>query len=332
MSAQELSQWRVRASAGDVEAKAALGRHLVLHAPHDLREGVEWTASAAKEGNGEAAYLLAVLNSAGMGVPHDLRTSLTYLQQAAENGHRNAQMELAALVGNWRLAREISSGKAARTSNWSQLRAAVDIEAWLRVPDARILSSTPRIAAVKEYLSGPTCDWLVRLGKPYLRRAEIFDSDSGTVRYDTTRDNDAAMLEVGQIDTVVGFVRSRIAALADVPVGALETTQVLRYEVGQQFDAHFDFLDVSKPGHARDVEQRGQRALTVLIYLNEDYEGGETAFPDVGSRFKGRKGDALVLWNLTEDGAPDRRTRHIGTAPTRGVKWLLSQWIRIRAT
>jgi prolyl 4-hydroxylase len=313
MSAEQLSQWRVRATAGDAEAKAEL-------------------ASAAQKGSGEAAYLMAVLSCAGMGVPPDLGASLSYLQQAAEAGNRSAQMELAALVGNWRLASEVSSGKTARPGNWGQLRAAIDIEAWLRVPAGRILSSAPRIATVKGYLSDPMCDWLIRLGKPHLKRAEIFDGDTGSVRYDSGRDNDAAMLELGQVDTVLGFVRSRIAALADVPVPALETTQVLHYEVGQQFAAHFDFLDVSNPGDARDVEQRGQRAMTVLIYLNEDYEGGETAFPDAGMSFKGRKGDALVFWNLTEENAPDWRTRHVGTAPTRGEKWLLSQWIRIRTS
>src|SRR6266496_1307681 len=143
MSAQELSHWRVRATAGDVEAKAALGRHLILQQPRDLRAGVEWIASAAKEGSAEAAHLLAVLSSTGIGVRHDLGASLIYLQQAAEGGNRSAQMELAALVGNWRLAREISSGKTPRTSNWSQLRAAIDIETWLRVPNGRILSSAP---------------------------------------------------------------------------------------------------------------------------------------------------------------------------------------------
>jgi hypothetical protein len=77
---------------------------------------------------------------------------------------------------------------------------------------------------------------------------------------------------------------------------------------------------------------RGQRALTVLIYLNDDYAGGDTAFPMLGRSFKGRKGDALIFWNLAQDGAPDGRTLHIGTAPTKGEKWLFSQWIRIPAS
>jgi prolyl 4-hydroxylase len=281
-------------------------------------------------GDGEAAYRSAVCSASGIGTPNDLHASLRSLQQAAEGGHRAAQMELAALVGNWRLASNISSSKAVRKVSWANLRAAIDIEAWLKVPEGRILSAAPRIATVTGYLSAPMCDWLIRLAKPYLKPAEIFDIESGRVRYDDTRDNDAAVLEADRIDTVAGFVRSRIAALANVPVTALEPTQILHYNVGQQFGAHVDFLEVD-PAHAADMKERGQRALTVLVYLNDDYEDGETAFPDVGFNFKGGKGDALIFWNLLENGEPDWRTRHIGTAPTRGVKWLLSQWIRVRA-
>src|SRR5205814_8697697 len=97
------------------------------------------------------------------------------------------------------------------------------------------------------------------------------------------------------------------------------------------FSPHYDFLNVKHPALARDVAQNGQRALTVLIYLNDDYDGGDTAFIALGRSFKGRKGDALIFWNVTEDGSLDWRTQHAGTAPTRGEKWLFSQWIRVRA-
>ena len=277
----------------------------------------------------QEAYRSAILNSMGIDAPHDLGASLNHLERAAQGGHRGAQTELAALVGNWRLVRELSSARAARKVDWSRLRAAVDVAGWLRVPQGRILSPAPCIAAVTGVLSDPICDWLIRLGQPHLRRADVYDDNEG-LRHDTARDNDSAVLDMGLADSVVGFVRSRIAALAGVPIAALEPTQVLHYEVGQQFGVHVDFLDVSKPGQARDVEEHGQRGMTVLVYLNENYEGGETAFPDLRLSFKGRRGDALMFWNLKESGEPDWRTRHIGTGPTRGVKWLLSQWIRSR--
>ena len=280
----------------------------------------------------EAAYRLAVETAAGVATAHELRAALGHLEQAAQAGHRGAQAQLAGLAGNWRLAGDLASGKAVSRSNWGDIRAAIDVQAWLTVPQGQIVLSGPRLATVKGYFSASLCDWLIQLGRPHLKPAEIFDSQSGTVRKDSSRDNDAAILEPDRVDAIVGFVRARIAGLADVPVAALEPTQILHYEVGQQFDAHVDFLDTTNPAGASDVEKHGQRVLTVLVYLNDNYEGGETAFPDVGYAFKGRKGDALVLWNIGEDGQPDWRSRHIGTAPKRGVKWLLSQWIRIRVT
>ena len=57
-------------------------------------------------------------------------------------------------------------------------------------------------------------------------------------------------------------------------------------------------------------------------------KGGETEFPLVGFRHKGRKGDALFFWNVQTDGSLDRQTLHAGLPPTTGEKWLLSQWVR----
>ena len=313
MPAEEFSAWRRQAAAGAA----------------DLHEGVARLASEAKEGSAEAAYLLAVFTAAGFGVPQDLNAALGHLQRAAEAEHRLAQTELAALVGNWRLVRDISAGKASRQETWAQLRAAVDVAAWLRIPDGQIFSAEPRIATVKGYLSSPACDWLIALGRPILKAAQVYDAETGDLRADSNRSNSAAQLDLERMDTLTAFVRARIAALANVSIAGLETSQILHYRVGEEFAEHCDFLDPSNPGHARDVALHGQRALTVLIYLNDDYEGGDTTFPALGRGFRGHKGDALIFWNLTPEGAPDWRTRHIGTAPTRGEKWLFSQWIRI---
>src|SRR5437660_8233761 len=295
----------------------------------DLLDAVSRLTAATKEGSIEASYLLAVFTAAGYGVAQDLKGALGHLQRAAEGGHLAAQTELAALVGNWRLARDIAAGKAHRPETWAQLRAAVDIAGWLRIPEGRVFSDEPRIATVKGYLSAPACDWLIALGRSNLKAAQVYDAETGNLRADSNRNNSAAQLDLERMDTLTAFVRARIAALANVSIVGLETSQVLHYRVGEEFAEHCDFLDPSNPGHARDVALHGQRALTVLVFLNDDYEGGETAFPALGRGFKGRKGDALVFWNLTPEGAPDWRTRHIGTAPSRGEKWLFSQWVRI---
>jgi hypothetical protein len=277
------------------------------------------------------ARSLAIRAALGAGVPHDLEAALRHLQQAAEQGSRPALAELAALVGNWRLAREIGAGKAPREGIAEQLRGAVDIAAWQRMPRGELVSEKPRIALLKRFVSAEICDWLIELGRPHLCAAEVFDTESGAPQEYVGRTNSSAELLLARADTVLAFVRTRIAASVGVPVVALEPSQVLHYAVGQEFRAHHDFFDPRVPALAQEVAERGQRAVTVLIYLNDRYEAGHTAFPHLGRSFKGRKGDALAFWNVDAQGAPDWSTLHAGTAPTRGEKWLFSQWIRARA-
>jgi hypothetical protein len=286
----------------------------------------------ALQSDAESAYRAALLAAYGLGVQMDLRAALAHLQRAAERGHWQARMELAVLAGDGRLATEIiHSGEEIAPQDWAQLGAAIDVAAWQDIPEGRMLSEAPRIAAIAGFIPAPVCDWLILVSEPHLKRAEIFDTEKLGLREDRSRTNSAASLDIEQADVVLGFVRARAAALAEVPLSGLEVCQVLHYDVGEQFAPHYDFLDVSVPGHARDVEIRGQRALTLLIYLNEGYDGGETAFPLLGKSFKGRKGDAMVFWNVLPDGAPDRSTLHAGTSPTKGAKWLFSQWIRVSA-
>ena len=70
------------------------------------------------------------------------------------------------------------------------------------------------------------------------------------------------------------------------------------------------------------------RQLTALIWLNGDFEGGETHFPDIDITVRGGIGDMLVFRNITGDGEPDSRMLHAGLPATNGVKWLASRWIR----
>lgn len=278
----------------------------------------------------QAEYSVALNTAYGFGAAQDLKGSLRHLQVAADLGHRPAQTELAALVGNWRLVGEIRSGKAVPSDMWQRLRAAVDVGAWARLPEMRRLSAQPRIAMLKRLISPGACDWLIALARPHLERQQTLDPQSGEKVDHHARTNSGAELVPGRFDSVVAFVRARVAAVAGVASANLDTSQVLHYAVGEEFAPHYDYLDTRFPGYAEQVAQWGQRALTVLIYLNDDFEGGETYFPRLERGFKGRKGDALLFWNVTPDGAPDPLTMHMGATPASGEKWLFSQWIRLR--
>jgi hypothetical protein len=122
------------------------------------------------------------------------------------------------------------------------------------------------------------------------------------------------------------LLRARIANTLNAPVLFLERFSVFHYRVGQRFAPHVDYVDPER--FPEDIAQNGQRAATFLVYLNENFEGGETHFLRIAKRLRGRTGDALFFYNLDEAGNPDRMSLHEGSAPTSGEKWLLSQFIR----
>jgi hypothetical protein len=110
----------------------------------------------------------------------------------------------------------------------------------------------------------------------------------------------------------------------------MEATAVLHYAAGEESTDHYDFVSPETPNYAEEIARNGQRVLTFLVYLNDDYHGGRTDFVELGMTHKGRRGEGLFFVNALENNEPDLRTLHAGRPPTRGEKWIVSQFIRGR--
>jgi hypothetical protein len=278
-------------------------------------------------GCAEAAHQIAVLLAAGAGMPQSWDGALGYLKHAAEAGLAVAREQLALLSPVQDLAAQArSAGPPAEI--WQSLRKSVDMARWLAAPPPQMAFQSPRIGTIEGFLPLSICNWLIARARPLLAPAKVYDGATGESALEGGRTNSSADFNIAETDVVLCVVRARILSVLGLAGDALEHTTVLHYAVGQQFAPHFDFLDPAHPGLARDIAARGQRVATFLIYLNEGLEGGETDFPDLGWRYRGGKGDALLFWNVDPAGAPARLTRHAGLAPQVGEKWLLSQWLR----
>lgn len=256
----------------------------------------------------------------GLGLPQDWRRAIERLAQAAKLGHATADSQLALLSGR-------PAVQAAETFQ----SADIDLVGWLNAPTPRVLSQGPAILAIEGFLTGDVCDWIRSRAEALAEPALVYDPQTGEGRRERIRTNAAARFGLDRMDLVLAVVRERIARTAGLPVPGLEWTQVLHYAVGQTFDWHVDWLDPATPGYAADLVAKGQRIATCLVFLNDDFEGGETAFEAGDLRHRGRKGDALLWANTLPDGSVDRRTSHAGLPPTKGEKWVLSQWLRGRA-
>ena len=285
---------------------------------------------AAAGGDADAARFMARLTWEGYGVAQSYQRAVDYLFAAAEKGSVSAGSELAALAGEWSLAQDIVHGATPAPETWPRLRHSIDLPALLKVPEPRILSASPRIATVEGFAPAAACAWIIEATRSKLVPARVYDADTGGARQASVRTNREHHYSIADSDMVLALIRSRIARVTGLQVPSMEASVVLHYTVGQEFMPHYDFLSTSLPGYAKEVAERGQRVLTFLLCLNQDYEGGETDFPALGRRYRGHTGNALFFWNVEPDGSPDRRTLHAGLPPKQGEKWMLSQWVRAR--
>ena len=315
---QTLSQ---AAQAGHVPSMSLLGGQLLSGrgAAFDAATGARLILMAAERGGGFACATAATLFARGYAGSPDWPRALDYLQRAAELGFQPARDQL----------RLLSGYKAG--IDWKKLRRAINIAAWRNVPTPVTLSEDPLIRTAPGLLSAEMCDALIARARPLLATAPVYDERLGGNTVADVRRHSSAMFRVTDMDLVTEAVCNRVCALAGMPAVNAEALQVLHYQAGEYFAPHVDAWDITFEGHAATLAKHGQRVFTVLVYLNEDLEGGETEFLRLGLRHRGRKGDALVFRNLDAQGQVDPRTLHAGRPPTQGEKWLLSLWIRDRA-
>ena len=308
-----------------VQALSLLGGQLITGrgVKPDFAAGLNLICRAADLGG---AYAIAVV-AAGLcygldGRSPDWKTGLDQLQRSAELGYEPAQAQL-------RIMAELK-GPQPPAASWARLRRAIDIDAWRSPPPAEILSADPAVSVVRGLLPRPACDWLISRVRDKLQRALVHNPDTHAQTQNEIRTNSNAVFRLTDTNLVVMLLQERLAVASGTQVKSMEGPQVLHYAPGEQYRRHFDFMEPHLPGNAAMIAQYGQRTQTLLVYLNEGYEGGETDFPTLGLRFKGAAGDALMFRNVGAGGQPDRRMGHAGLPPATGEKWLFSQWIRDR--
>ena len=64
-----------------------------------------------------------------------------------------------------------------------------------------------------------------------------------------------------------------------------------------------------------------------MLYLNDDFEGGETNFPVINLTVRPQRGMALFWHNVDGAQIPDNKTLHQALPVIRGVKIACNLWV-----
>lgn len=318
---------RSAAKAGNAAAASALGLRLLVGkaAPFDPKTAISLLTAAADRGEPEALAQLATLKGAGAWTPQNWGEALDLLARAAENGSERARGQLLILSGDRTLVEQARSG---RGGSWRALRAAVDLNAWLVLPERRVLCNAPRIRVVENFVPAEVCAWLIARGQGKYQRSLMFDGQKSSALDSRTCSD--FKFDIVEADLVLQIVRERVSAITGVLSPAFEPPQIFHYALGEEIKAHYDGLRLGDQGYGQGGAYKGDRISTFLLYLNDDYDGGELVFPKVGVQFKGRTGDGIYFAHVDEGGTPDTLSLHAALPVTRNEKFILSQWIHDR--
>ena len=312
---------------GDIEATTELGKRLItgdrgLLLPQD---GTRFLLDAAAAGGVEAALRLATLAALGAYVEQSWDRALGLLVFAAEKGSASARAQLAIFARRGPADREPAAGE------WRQVTESIDVASWTSPARSIALHDDPAVRSFPEFTEDAVCAWLIERARSNLKRALVYDASHGRDIADQMRTNTAAGFDLMTADLVQVALQYRIAASVGLPIDNMEGPTMLHYNVGEEITNHFDFLNPHIPNYQDEIGRRGERIITFLVYLNDDYGGGETEFPHLGIRHKGKRGDGLLFVNALPSGPPDLRMVHAGLPPTSGEKWIVSQFVRNRA-
>ena len=102
---------------------------------------------------------------------------------------------------------------------------------------------------------------------------------------------------------------------------SLETPHILRYRVNSYYRPHAD-SDELNPDSQR-WEKIHDRDLSLLIYLDDNYEGGELAFPNFDFRLRPKPGMLVIF-------PSDFRYLHGAMPVTRGVRHAVVSWCALK--
>ncbi|HYS64105.1 MAG TPA: 2OG-Fe(II) oxygenase [Paraburkholderia sp.] len=198
--------------------------------------------------------------------------------------------------------------------------------------DVRVLMrcERPELIVFADVLSPEECGEMIERSRHRLKRSTIVDPATGKEDVIRNRTSEGIWYQRGE-DAFIEQMERRISSLMNWPVENGEGLQILRYGTTGEYRPHFDYFPPDQPGSVVHTAQGGQRVATLVIYLNDVLDGGETIFPEAGISVAAKQGGAVYFRYMNGSRQLDPLTLHGGAPVLGGEKWIMTKWMRERA-
>jgi urate oxidase len=171
-----------------------------------------------------------------------------------------------------------------------------------------------RPKVIKNIISDDECEHIKKIASKKLHTSTV--SKSMDVD-ENIRKSKTAWIKPSE-DLVVNKLVRKCISMTDRPLSNCEDLQVLKYKPGGFYKPHQDAF----------AEDKNRRMYTFIIALNDEYEGGETIFPNINKKYKLEKGDALFFNTLNNYECMTKKALHGGEPVKSGEKWICNLWVR----
>ncbi|MFD1205236.1 2OG-Fe(II) oxygenase [Sporosarcina contaminans] len=174
----------------------------------------------------------------------------------------------------------------------------------------------PLVVVLGNVLSDEECNELINMSTDKMKRSKI-----GTTRVENELRTSSSMFIEESENDIVARVEKRVSTIMNIPIEHAEGLQILRYTPGQQYKPHYDFFSATS-------KVTNNRISTLVMYLNDVEEGGETFFPKLNFSVSPKKGMAVYFEYFYNDQTLNELTLHGGAPVIIGEKWVATQWMR----
>lgn len=186
----------------------------------------------------------------------------------------------------------------------------------------------PQIELYEDFLSDQECEEIKKLSKEKLENSTVVDYDTGGGQEKNEYRNSKNTSLDGKLYPFVKDIETRISKLFKIDQNRFEPLTVINYQPGEYFKPHHDFFHENPNGKNDYMKYGGNRVGTVIIYLNDVEEGGETNFPNLGLSFFCKKGNLIYFNYDYKDQTLKDKTLHQGVPTISSEKWITTTWIR----
>ena len=186
-----------------------------------------------------------------------------------------------------------------------------------------------KIYEYENFLSIEECNKIILLSQGKLSYSKVL-CPTGLCK-DTKHRTSSNTFIKDSADPVCLKISNLVEKILGIPKNHYEDLQIVKYDAGEMYKPHWDACVGSKGTCDDFIKSAGQRVATFIIYLNDNFEKGETFFPKKNLSFKPVRGKALLFFNLERDNITIlNNSLHAGQPPSHGTKWMCNKWIRVK--